>query len=165
MIFRWSTILAYCAVATRCDNRATSAYFQQKLAALSTSYLQLLIQLGSLPGHPKVIINRYYDPFGSDISCVVQRGLTAAKIRTLTTWLTALNQVLAKGAAQAGFQSAQPSFAGHQLCSLQPYVQGLGAAAPFHPTALGQLAIALADQNALAQVAAPGSSAGRQSGR
>ena len=139
---QWSAILAYCAVAARCDSRATAAYFQQKLAALSTSYLQLLIQLGSLPGHPKVIINRYYDPFGSDISCVVRPGLTAAKIRTLTTWLTALNQVLARGAAQAGFLSAQPSFAGHQLCSPQPYVQGLADPAPFHPTTAGQLAIA-----------------------
>jgi hypothetical protein len=30
-------------------------------------------------------------------------------------------------------------------------VQGLGAAAPFHPTAAGQLAIALADQAVLTQ--------------
>jgi hypothetical protein len=148
---QWSDILAVCAVSARCDNRATAAFFQQKLAAFSTAYLQLLIQLGSLPGHPTVIINRYYDPFGADIGCIVRQGLTTAKIRTLNTWLTALNQVLAKGAAQSGFLSTQPSFAGHQLCSPQPYVQGLGAAAPFHPTTLGQLAIALADQAALAQ--------------
>jgi hypothetical protein len=45
----------------------------------------------------------------------------------------------------------QPDFTGHELCTPQPYVQGLGAAAPFHPTALGQLAIALADQAALHQ--------------
>ena len=58
--------------------------------------------------------------------------------------------MLAKGAAQFGFLSPQPSFAGHQLCSPQPYVQGLTARAPFHPTPLGQLAIALADQAAIA---------------
>jgi hypothetical protein len=160
---QWSDILAVCAVSARCDNRATAAFFQQQLAAFSTAYLQLLIQLGSLPGHPQVIINQYYDPFGSDIGCVVQQGLTAAKIGTLNSWLTALNQVLANGAAQSGFLSAQPSFAGHQLCSPQPYVQGLGAAAPFHPTALGQLAIALADQAALVRQPAPGSSAGSDS--
>ncbi len=148
---QWSAILATCAVESHCDNRAAAAFFQQKLADFSTTYLQLLIQLADLPGHPSVIINGYYDPFGSDIGCVVSHGLTAAKIRTLNAWLTALNQVLAKGAAQSGFLSAQPSFAGHQLCSPQPYVQGVGAAAPFHPTALGQLAIALADQAALAR--------------
>jgi hypothetical protein len=56
-----------------------------------------------------------------------------SKIRTLSTWLNALNQVLAKGAALFSFLSPQPSFAGHQLCSQQPYVQGLTARAPFHP--------------------------------
>jgi hypothetical protein len=147
---QWSAILEYCAASTQCDSRASNAYFQQKLAQFSTDYLQLLIQLGSLPGHPRVIINRYYDPFGSDVSCIVQRGLTPAKVGTIQTWLAALNEVLAKGASQFGFLSPQPSFAGHTLCSPLPYVQGLGDAAPFHPTALGQLAIALADETALA---------------
>jgi hypothetical protein len=147
---QWSAILEYCAATTQCDSRASNAYFQQKLAQFSTAYLQLLIQLGSLPSHPRVIINRYYDPFGSDVSCITKRGLTPAKISTIQTWLMALNQVLAKGAAQFGFASPQPSFAGHTLCSPLPYVQGLGGAAPFHPTALGQLAIALSDEAALA---------------
>ena len=149
---QWSAILEYCAT-TQCDSRASNAYFQQKLAQFSTAYLQLLIQLGSLPGHPRVIINRYYDPFGTDVSCITQRGLTLAKVSTVQTWLVALNQVLAKGAAQFGFASPQPSFAGHALCSPVPYVQGLGGAAPFHPTALGQLAIALSDEAALASPA------------
>ena len=59
--------------------------------------------------------------------------------------------MLAKGAAQFRFLSPQPDFTGHELCSPLPYVQGLGAAAPFHPTAAGQLAIALADQAVLHQ--------------
>lgn len=147
---QWSAILQYCAATTQCDSQASDAYFQQKLAAFSTDYLQLLIQLGGLPGHPRVIINRYYDPFGSNVSCITKRGLTAAKVRTIQTWLAALNQVLAKGAAQFGYLSPQPSFVGHTLCSPLPYVQELTDPAPFHPTALGQLAIALADEAALA---------------
>jgi GDSL-like Lipase/Acylhydrolase family len=150
---QWAAILQVCAVSATCDNRASAAYFQQKLAAFSADYLQLLIRLGSLSGHPRVIINRYYDPFGTDIGCITSHGLTASKIATISTWLNALNQVLAKGAAQFGFLSPQPSFAGHQLCSPQPYVQGLAAKAPFHPTPLGQLAIALADQAAIARAA------------
>jgi len=157
---QWAAILEVCAVSATCDSRASAAYFQQKLAAFSANYLQLLIRLGSLPGHPRVIINRYYDPFGADIGCITSRGLTAAKISTLSTWLNALNQVLAKGAAQFGFLSPQPSFAGHQLCSPQPYVQGLAARAPFHPTPLGQLAIALADQAAITQAAPAPASTG-----
>jgi hypothetical protein len=146
---QWAAILGVCAT-TACDSRASNAFFQQKLAEFSTNYLQLLIQLGSLPSHPQVIINRYYDPFGSNVSCITKRGLTAAKVTTIQSWLAALNQVLAKGAAQFGYLSPQPSFVGHGLCSAQPYVQGLGASAPFHPTALGQLDIALTDEIALA---------------
>src|SRR5215475_15708006 len=52
---QWSAILAICAATTQCDSRASNAYFQQKLAQFSTAYLQLLIQLGNLPGHPRVI--------------------------------------------------------------------------------------------------------------
>jgi lysophospholipase L1-like esterase len=147
---QWSAILQYCAVTPQCDSRASNAYFQQKLAQFSTAYLQLLIQLGSLPAHPRVIINRYYDPFGSDLSCITQRGLTAAKVKIIQTWLAALNQTLAKGAAQSGFLSPQPSFDGHTLCSPLSYVQGLGDPAPFHPTAEGEFAIALTDEVALA---------------
>ncbi|MGH3300888.1 MAG: GDSL-type esterase/lipase family protein [Streptosporangiaceae bacterium] len=147
---QWSAILEVCAATAQCDSRASNAYFQQKLAEFSTDYLQLLIQLGNLPGHPQVVINRYYDPFGSNVSCITERGLTAAKVKTIQSWLAALNQVLAKGAAQFGYLSPQPSFAAHALCSPQPYVQGLGGSAPFHPTALGQLDIALTDEIALA---------------
>jgi GDSL-like Lipase/Acylhydrolase family len=151
---QWSAILQVCATSV-CDSRASNAYFQQRLAEFSTSYLQLLIQLGQLSGHPQIVINRYYDPFGSNVSCITHRGLTAAKVKTIQTWLAALNQVLAKGAAQFGYLSPQPSFTGHELCSPQPYVQGLAASAPFHPTALGQLDIALTDEIALASHPAP----------
>ncbi|MBO0831806.1 MAG: SGNH/GDSL hydrolase family protein [Actinobacteria bacterium] len=146
----WAAIVQYCAASSNCDNLA-KAYFQQALAAFSTDYLQLLIRLGSLPGRPQVVINNYYNPFGPNLSCVAPQGLTAAKVHTLTTWLDDLNKVLAAGARQFGFASAQPSFAGHQLCAAESYVQGLAGKAPFHPTALGQLAIALADEQALTQ--------------
>ena len=150
----WSTMVQYCAVTPRCNDRATTAYFQQQLASFSKNYLDLLSRLAALPSHPQVIINQYYDPFGSQPGCLGQDGLTATNLATLTSRLKTLNTVLAQGAAQFGFSSPQPDFAGHQLCTPQPYVQGLDGAAPFHPTAAGQLAIALADQADLHQ---PGS--------
>ena len=57
--------------------------------------------------------------------------------------------MLAQGAQVFGFGVADPPFAGHELCSADPYVQGPGDPAPLHPTAAGELAIALADQQAL----------------
>src|SRR5215831_17425052 len=145
----WAAVVRYCAVTPTCNDRATQAYFQQQLASFSKDYLDLLSRLAALPSHPQVIINRYYNPFGSEPGCLSQAGLTPANLQTLTSRLDTLNQVLSQGAAQFSFSSPQPDFAGHQLCTPQPYVQGLDAAAPFHPTVLGQLAIALADQAAL----------------
>jgi hypothetical protein len=147
----WSAMLRYCAITPRCNDRATTAYFQQQLASFSKDYLDLLSRLAALPWHPQVIINRYYNPFGAQPGCLGPAGLTVANLQTLNSRLTTLNDVLAKGAAQFRFSSPQPDFTGHQLCTPQPYVQGLGAAAPFHPTVLGQFAIALADQAALDQ--------------
>jgi GDSL-like Lipase/Acylhydrolase family len=146
---KWSAIVKFCAAAPRCNDRASTAYFQQKLAAFSKDYFQLLTELANLHGRPRVIINLYYDPFGNDLRCIAGRGLTAAKVAILRSRLVTLNKVLSTGAAEFGYASVQPSFAGHQLCAPQPYVQGAGDLAPFHPTELGQLAIALADQVAL----------------
>lgn len=147
---QWSAIVGFCAAAPQCDDRASTAFFQQKLAAFSRDYFQLLTQLAALPGRPRVIVNGYYDPFGSDLACVAGHGLSSEKVTILSSRLATLNKVLATGAREFGYLSVQPSFAGHQLCSPQPYVQGPGGPAPFHPTELGQLEIALADQVALA---------------
>jgi len=145
----WAAEVRYCSVTPSCDDRATTAYFQQQLASFSKNYLDLLSRLAALPSHPQVIINRYFDPFGPQPGCLGRAGLSAANLQILTSRLATLNDVLAQGAAQFRFSSPQPDFAGHQLCTPQPYVQGLNAAAPFHPTVLGQLAIALADQGDL----------------
>jgi hypothetical protein len=67
----------------------------------------------------------------------------------LLSRLTTFNTVLADGAASFGFDAVAPNFAGHELCTPQSFVQGLNDAAPLHPTAAGEIAIALADEQAL----------------
>lgn len=146
---RWSDVLALCALSPTCYNNAAEAYFQQQLAGFSRDLLQLLTQLQLLPNHPAVVVNQYYDPFAGSTACLADRGLTSDKRQTLETDLGALNEILRNGAAAAGFLTAEPDFADHGICSPQSYVQGLTAKAPFHPTASGQLAIALADEHAL----------------
>ena len=145
----WAAEVRYCSVTPRCNDRATTAYFQQQLASFSKDYLDLLSRLAALPTHPQVIINQYYNPFGPEPGCLSRAGLSTDNLQTLTSRLATLNTVLADGAAQFEFSSPQPDFTGHQICTPQPYVQGLDAAAPFHPTAAGQLAIALTDQAAV----------------
>ncbi len=144
----WDTIIRLCVVSPSCDNSASTAYFQRKLYRFTKDYYQLLGQLAAFPGHPQVIVNQYYDPFDPSLSCLDHVGLTPAKQRVLVQQLDALNAVIAKGAQATGFKSVQPDFSGHGLCTSVPYVQGLGEAAPFHPTPAGELVIALSDEAA-----------------
>ncbi|RDH77230.1 SGNH/GDSL hydrolase family protein [Mycolicibacterium moriokaense] len=145
----WSALLRACAASKHCRDAALDAYFQQQLATFTQDYYVLVAALRTIPEPPAIIVNLYYNPLGDNLNCVASKGITAAKRAWLTDSIDALNTVLAEGARAAGFSVARPNFSGHGLCSSRPYVQGLDAAAPFHPTAAGALAIALADQQAL----------------
>jgi lysophospholipase L1-like esterase len=145
----WSSFLRLCAVVDTCDNRAVDAYFQRSLETFTRSYLELLRQLATLPGSPQIVIVQYYVPFDPSADCLADVGLTAAKMRVLIDRLHALNDVLATGAATFGYTTATPDFTGHELCTAQPYVQGLLEGAPMHPNARGQLLIALAIERAI----------------
>jgi lysophospholipase L1-like esterase len=146
---RWADLLRLCAVANSCANQAAQAYFQQQLAGFSRNLLDLLSRLQLLKNHPIVLVNQYYDPFDPDANCLTELGMTESKRRTLEADLSALNTLLANAAKTAGFLSVRPDFADHGVCAPESYVQGVHDKAPFHPNASGQLAIALADDNAL----------------
>ncbi|GAC1595555.1 MAG: hypothetical protein NVS3B21_18700 [Acidimicrobiales bacterium] len=147
---QWSNLLKICAVSTSCQNGAEQAYFQQLVSSFSTDYLRLLSTLQLLPQHPRVLINLYYDPIAGRGQCLFRPGITESKQRVIESRLSALNSILSSGADAAGFLTAKPNYNGHGLCSEDPWVQGLKASAPLHPTAAGELAIALVDTEALA---------------
>lgn len=145
----WAAMVKLCALSKTCDDSASTAYFQSKLNQFTKNYYALLAQLRLLRGHPQIVVNQYYDPFDPKLHCLSRFGLTAAKQGILVQRLDALNAVLRTGATASGFESVKPDFSGHELCTSQPYVQGLNDAAPFHPTASGELAIALTDEQIL----------------
>ncbi|MGD0062108.1 MAG: GDSL-type esterase/lipase family protein [Streptosporangiaceae bacterium] len=149
---QWSIMTRLCVASTVCNDKVSSAYFSQLISAFTTSYYQLLGDLDQLPGHPAVLVNQYYSPFGTDIGCLRRYGFTTAKEKVLLSRLGQLNTVLAQGAQTFGFGVTDPPFTGHELCTADPYVQGPGDPAPLHPTAAGELAMALADEQALPQL-------------
>lgn len=152
----WAVLTGLCARSPVCDDKASTAYFTEQLAAFTQNYLDLLQQLSDLPHHPDVIVNDYYEPFGPDTGCLKKDGITPAKAQVLRSRLADLNTVLENGAEAFHFTSVRPRFDGHRLCSKQPFVQNSADKAPLHPTAAGELAIALADQQALSQLQQPG---------
>jgi hypothetical protein len=145
----WTQLMELCLVAPQCDDTASAAWFSQALDSFTIDYYDLLQRLAALPGLPRIIINEYYDPLPSQPVCRGQAAITAAKSAVLTSRLTTFNTVLADGAASFGFDAVAPSFVGHELCTQQSFVQGLNDGAPLHPNAAGEIAIALADEEAL----------------
>ncbi len=151
----WSVMTKLCAAQTVCDDKVSSAYFTQLLNKFTRNYYQLLSDLDALPAHPAVLVNQYYSPFGTNVSCLQQYGMTPAKVKVLLARLAQLNKVLQQGANLFGFGVATPRFTGHELCTAVPWVQGPSDPAPLHPNAAGDLAIALADQQAFPLLSPP----------
>ncbi len=169
----WTDSLSYCYGMTTCNDQATDQLFQSYLDAFKIQYSQLLQQLATLASHPTVVVNLYYDPFGDTFDCPALRDPQAAaggppgygfasdpgrnnqaekivnKINPLEAHRDELNAVLRSGAEAFGDLVSEPRFDGHELCSAQPWVQGLNDPNPFHPTAAGELAIAAAVQAVL----------------
>jgi lysophospholipase L1-like esterase len=151
----WSVLTQLCAASAVCDDKVSTAYFDQLLATFTRNYYELLSDLDKLPAHPAVLINEYYLPFGSDVGCLRPYGMTPAKAQVLLARLGQLNTVLAQGAGLFGFGVAVPRFTGHELCTADPWVQGPSDPAPLHPNASGELAIALADEAAFPMLSPP----------
>jgi lysophospholipase L1-like esterase len=144
----WSVMTQLCAAQTVCDDKVSNAYFSQLINTFTRNYYQLLSDLDALPAHPAVLVNQYYSPFGKSVACLQQYGMSQAKVKVLQARLGQLNKVLQQGANLFGFGIATPRFTGHELCTHDPWVQGVSDPAPLHPNAAGELAIALADQQA-----------------
>jgi hypothetical protein len=89
------------------------------------------------------------------VDCLQKYGMSAAKVKVLLTRLTQLNKVLQQGANLFGFGVATPRFTGHELCTAVPWVQGPSDPAPLHPNAAGELAVALADEQAFPLLSPP----------
>jgi lysophospholipase L1-like esterase len=177
----WSDFIRYCYGLPRCDDQVSASLFQSRLDAFKVQYSQLLEQLGALPAHPQVLVNEYYDPFGTVFDCPALQDPAAAagapagygfasdpglnnqdakirqKIDPLRAELQNMNTVIEQGAQAFGFNVATPHFQGHELCTKQPWVQGMSDPAPFHPSAAGELAIAAADLTHLASLQATAS--------
>jgi hypothetical protein len=145
----WTQLMELCLVAPQCDDTASAAWFSQALDSFTIDYYDLLQRLAALPGLPRIIVNEYYDPLPSQPVCVGEASVTAAKSAVLTSRLATFNTMLADGAASFGFDAVAPSFAGHELCTQQSFVQGIDDGAPLHPNAAGEIAIALADEEVL----------------
>lgn len=140
----WSFFLKQCYV-SNCADMTNTVAVNGLLVALQAKMLATLssIQVRSHGTPPRTVITGYYQPISS--ACVQQSNgqLTNAEVQWIQGATNALNQTLQQTAQQFSFARFTPvSFAGHDACSSNPWVQMLTAPAPFHPNAQGQQVIA-----------------------
>jgi lysophospholipase L1-like esterase len=140
----WRGFLQAC-YATNCATSASTAAANAYLVSLQLKlyYMFYSIQSRSTGTPPKVYVTGYYNPLSNN--CLGSR-ISANEMAWLNAEATALNQTIQNVTNTfSSFATFVPiSFAGHDICASTPWVQGLSAKAPFHPTATGQQAIAKA---------------------
>jgi len=126
------------------DLLCTTALLATESMNLATTLTDIQLQSNDIP--PQVFLTSYYSALSSDErSCSDTQRLTASDIDWINSKEGELNTVIASSIAPFSFAHYVPlDFTGHELCSSDPWVQGTQAAAPFHPTAEGQDAIARA---------------------
>lgn len=145
----WRQFLQTCYV-TNCTNKGYDSTISALIIVMKGKYAAALtdIYLRSNGLPPRVLITGYYNPFSSD--CVKSSSpITSSELSLINSKRTELNQALQAIANSYSFTEYVPiSFAGHDMCSAQPWVQNETDKAPIHPNAKGQQAIATAVVNA-----------------
>lgn len=139
----WNEFVHQCYV-TDCGGEASSATAKVARGILRAQLFKALTRIDMLSyGHPpKIYVTGYFAPYGNQV-CADTQGLTASERLWLNSQTKQLNQAI-RSVTQwfATSTYVSVSFAGHELCSASPWIQGLQAAQPYHPTAAGQQAIA-----------------------
>ena len=145
----WSTFINECYVTTcgsGSDSAAVAALDQQLYQNLSGAMTKIKQMTPAGKPVPRVALVGYYQPLTTSApACGDTQGLTVPEIQWIRSQAHLLNSTLRRVADEHGFSTYVPiDFTGHELCSKDPWVQGLTAQAPYHPTAAGQAAIAFA---------------------
>jgi len=125
------------------SSSATAAALRGVLRAKLVSVFSS-IQFRSNGQPPTVMYTGYYNPVSAACEGHTQ-AITAAELKWFNDQVTALNGALQSVIRLYPFVHFVPiDFSGHDICSPDPWVQGLTSPRPFHPTAAGQQAIAQA---------------------
>jgi lysophospholipase L1-like esterase len=87
----------------------------------------------------RIVVTGYAHFFEATADCAAVPPASLAKRTALNEAVDTLNDVIEERATGNGavFADVQDSFAGHGLCSTEPWITGPADSAPFHPTATG----------------------------
>lgn len=138
----WTTIIAKC-YAGSCGSASDTASVDAKLVTVSANLRAALTQIQTRypQATPRVIVTGYHQVFPAATvpSCPDLTGIDAAELSWGRQLQTSINDTLRQATSGYSFASFVPvDFSGHELCTADPWVQGLSDQQPYHPTAAGQ---------------------------
>jgi lysophospholipase L1-like esterase len=144
---RWAEFVSKCyqfSCGSRFDNAMVTALLADLKLELHYTLSKITYLSDGTP--PQTILTGYFIPFNSsNVSCAETRNFTQAEMTWMNAQVARLNKAISNTAAWYGFADYVPiDFSGHELCSNDPWIQGIQAPAPMHPTAAGQAAMARA---------------------
>lgn len=140
---RWLQLIRQC-YAIRCGTRFDDVRAKIYRADLRVELTRMFYEINarSAGDPPRVLISGYYMPF-STLDCLATNRVTPTEVAWLEGQTASLNQAIKSVTPLFSFvEFVSIDFTGHDVCSNDPWVQGVDAAAPFHPTNAGQTAIA-----------------------
>lgn len=134
----WASLITACRVYDCANSLATTAAADFYLSVLQLKLYALFHDIEARSGPPPtVLLTGYYHPLSAQ--CAGQQGITADEITWINAETDALNQTIRQVTDRFSFAQFVPiSFNGHELCSSDPWVQGINDPAPLHPTVMGQ---------------------------
>lgn len=142
---RWTQFIRQCYY-IRCGYDIDTARFAAYLVDLKLELNIVMARIHTLSNGapPQVIVTGYYSPFSS-ATCTETENLTAQEKSWLNSRTNSLNRAIKGTVDKYSYAKFAPvSFAGHEICSSDPWIQGPTSPMPFHPTVAGQRTIASA---------------------
>lgn len=141
---RWTHFLAQCFY-WRCGygvDTARSALYMADLKIELNIFLAKVYERSN-GNPPEIYMTGYYNPFPTK-ECESIPELTSKELSWMNKQVSHLNRTIRATASKYSFVTYVPvDFKGHDICSSQPWVQGIDEKGPFHPNAKGQRAIAV----------------------
>ena len=143
----WNQIITQCYLGD-CNQDVTEQTFQADLVSLASNlniiYGKIAEHYGSAP--PALVVTGYYQALPVTSSdCLDVKNLRSPQLMWLRSLGERLNSTLKESVTGYQFAAFIPvDFTGHELCTAQPWVQGLTDRYPYHPSAEGQQVISRA---------------------
>lgn len=137
----WTDIISKCYEGS-CGSSDDSAVVEAKINQLSYNLSSVLssIQKKYSSSIPKVVVTGYHQVFPVTYSsCADLTGINSNGLSWGRQQQELLNNAISSTVSEFSFAKFAPvNFSGHELCSANPWVQGLSESAPYHPNYSGQ---------------------------